>query len=131
MASDFLNIKKKKCFFTRVDSRERQGSMRSPKSSSRSSCLFFTGPASLSIIYLRLVPQIKATISLTCQNKKSRRCRGLSLPAVHTWDLSGLTLGRVSVRLSAGGGEVPSVLPLGPYLDVWQGLALFPLLNQG
>ena len=31
--------------------------------------------------------------------------------------------------LSADGGDVPSVLPLGPYLDVWQGLALFPLLN--
>ena len=33
--------------------------------------------------------------------------------------------------LSAGGGEVPSILPLGPYLDVWHGLALFPLLNRG
>lgn len=70
MASDFLNIKK--YFFPRIDSRERQDSVKSPQSSSKSSCLLLTGPAPLSSTYLRLVPQLKATISLTCQKKKVR-----------------------------------------------------------
>lgn len=86
--------------------------MKSPKSLFK--ILMFTlptEPASSSIIYLKLVPRSKGTISLTCQNKKSRRCRGLFLPAVHAWDFSGLTLGRFSVRLClqmVGGPLCPS-----------------------
>lgn len=68
-----------------------------------------------------MVLQVKATISLRCQKKKSRRYRGLSLPDIHVWVLS--------ENLSLW--EVLFVFTLSPHLDAWQGLGLLPLLNWG
>lgn len=80
--------------------------------SSISSCFLLMGLHILPSANLRMVPQVKVTNSLRRQKKKSRRCRGLSLPYVHAWGLSGLTLDVCFCEIRSVCGERSSLSSL-------------------